>query len=94
MQHLKLLGAAIISLTVIGCSHEPARREVTFRQDITNAADDRFAVDLSQVSANWIESRTVEHHQWGDEEIIRIDSHHPVRIMVVPMPGPASSQGQ
>jgi len=89
MRHLKILAAAIISFSVIGCAHEPARREVTFRQLITSPAEDQFAVDLSQVSANWIESRTVEHHQWGDEEIIKIDAQHPVRIIVVPMPGPS-----
>jgi hypothetical protein len=89
MQHFKLLAAAMIALSIVGCAEEPARRQVTIRQSITNAADDRFAVDLSQVSANWIESRTVEHHQWGDEEIIRIDPRHPVKIVVAPLQGEA-----
>ena len=89
MRQIKLLGAVIICFSIIGCAHEPAHREVTFRQLITDSVDDRFAVDLSQVSANWIESRTVEHHQWGDEEIIKIDAQHPVRIVVMPLPGPS-----
>ena len=89
MQQFKIFAAAIISVSIIGCAQEPGRREVTFRQLITSPAEDRFVVDLSQVSANWIESRTVEHHQWGDEEIIRIDSQHPVRIVVVPLQTPS-----
>lgn len=78
----------MVSFSIVGCAHEPAHHEVTFSQLITDPSDNHFAVDLSQVSANWIESRTVEHHQWGDEEVIKIDPQHPVRIVVVPLPGP------